>query len=257
MRRVGARRVGAAMPKQKDAIKSEDCPRVQARAYPGKFGRNNPGGTSLTREKYKKKAVQDWVASFKDNEKYENTYLADKTKFLVWHLRSLKVNYKEAYKLLVETETEKKNDDSEEEDNRGGNEEKGVECSEEEFTETDDMMETTDMMEIEGEGSDDMIEFEDNKSDKRVVVEFVVKRYMGKTDQELFEHDIEVPDEVKKSGQYKKRRHNYIEQKVNRYESCQEILETLSQAPPMVQEALKKRLFHLTNQEKSARLMVK
>ena len=119
------------------------------------------------------------------------------------------------------------------------------------------MMETTDMMEIEGEGGDDMMEFEDNKSDKRSAVEFVVKRYMEKTDQELFESDMEVPEVVTKSGKYKKRRQKYIEQKVNSYENSQEILETLSQAPPMVEEALKRRLVHLTNQEKSARLMVK
>ena len=293
----------------KDEISAEDCPRELAEAYPGKFNKNNLGGSTQTKQEYKKKAVQDWVANFGDKNSYQNTSLANKTRYLVLHLKNLNVKYKEAQKLLVEAEVEEKKEDREKEEKEReecceGDENRGQEYSvgeksganeggEGEMEETGELPEVVqstvdeDMMDFEDEvEAGRNIDFEDKQNSKeaseesdsdddcivkrrvnnfdskstwqkRASINFELKKYMEKTDIELFESDLKVPEFVEKSKKYKKRKLQYIEQKVNSYENSQEILENFSQAPSLIEEALRRRLVHLTNQEKSARLLVK
>ena len=77
------------MSKEKDEseIAREDCPPNCAAAYPGKFGRNNRGGSVLTKEEFTEVAVRCWIDHFADSEKYQNTSLAHKTRYLVRHLK--------------------------------------------------------------------------------------------------------------------------------------------------------------------------
>lgn len=293
----------------KDEISAEDCPRELAEAYPGKYNKNNLGGSTQTKQEYKKKAVQDWVANFGDKNSYQNTSLANKTRYLVLHLKNLNVKYKEAQKLLVEAEVEEKKEDREKEEKEReecceGDENRGQEYSvgeksganeggEGEMEETGELPEVVqstvdeDMMDFEDEvEAGRNIDFEDKQNSKeaseesdsdddcivkrrvnnfdskstwqkRASINFELKKYMEKTDIELFESDLKVPEFVEKSKKYKKRKLQYIEQKVNSYENSQEILENFSQAPSLIEEALRRRLVHLTNQEKSARLLVK
>ena len=91
-------------------ITRTDCPSTEAEKYPGKRGRNNPAGILLTRKEYVAKQVEDWIAHFKDNEKYENEYLSVKVKYLVQHLKVLNISTKVARKLLVELESKHQED---------------------------------------------------------------------------------------------------------------------------------------------------
>ena len=96
------------MSKEKDEseIAREDCPPNCAAAYPGKFGRNNRGGSVLTKEEFTEVAVRCWIDHFADSEKYQNTLLANKTRYLVRHLKVFKVSAKNARALLVKCESD-------------------------------------------------------------------------------------------------------------------------------------------------------
>ena len=156
----------------KDEISAEDCPRELAEAYPGKFNKNNLGGSTQTKQEYKKKAVQDWVANFGDKNSYQNTSLANKTRYLVLHLKNLNVKYKEAQKLLVEAEVEEKKEDREKEEKEReecceGDENRGQEYSVGEKSGANEggegeMEETGELPEVvQSTVDEDMMDFED------------------------------------------------------------------------------------------------
>ena len=90
-----------------DEISKENCPEFQPASYPGKFSRNNKGGSKLSRDEYKEEQVRKWVAHFGDSPKYDNTSLANKVIYLVQHLAPLKVKGTEARAILVKVESEK------------------------------------------------------------------------------------------------------------------------------------------------------
>ena len=96
-------------------------------------------------------------------------------------------------------------------------------------------------------------------SEKRAEREFVVREYLEKSDDELFEGGLEIPDCVQNSVRFKERKKRfittYLEDKG--YQDSQEILEALSQAPPVVEETLRQKISHLTKPQKAERLLLK
>ena len=91
----------------RNEITSGDCPHSQAAPYPGRYnGKNHKTGTHLSRNEFKKAQVRLWVSHFSGNPKYENTHLSNKMRYLIQHLKPLKVKAKEARALLVEIENE-------------------------------------------------------------------------------------------------------------------------------------------------------
>ena len=96
-------------------------------------------------------------------------------------------------------------------------------------------------------------------SEKRAEREFVVREYLEKSDYELFEGGLEIPVCVQNSVMFKERKKRfnttYLEDKG--YQDSQEILEALSQAPPVVEETLRQKISHLTKPQKAERLLLK
>ena len=277
------------MPKRKgeSEIGGEDCPANPATAYPGLYGRNNRNGSVLTKQKFKEEAVRRWVEHFGDSEKYENTSLAHKARYLIRHLKAFKVNTKEARALLVKVESDETKGDTEEEENPVEGE--GVEDDDGTLAAVNDdqMEEDEDVsndqqdelgggdgdgegyhseeedMQCDGEDDQDMELVEnledDSSEESRVAVEFEVRKFMEKSDEELFKSELEVPSCVEQSAKFKERKRKFIKTYMEEqdFQNSQEILEAFSQAPPVVEDCLKQRLSHLTKQEKATRLIVK
>ena len=118
-------------------------------------------------------------------------------------------------------------------------------------------------MQCDGEDDQDMELVEnledDSSEESRVAVEFEVRKFMEKSDEELFKSELEVPSCVEQSAKFKERKRKFIETYMEEqdFQNSQEILEAFSQAPPVVEDCLKQRLSHLTKQEKATRLIVK
>ena len=263
-----------------DEISQGDCPEFQAASYPGKFSRNNKGGSKLSRAEYKEEQVREWVAHFDDNPKYDNTSLAHKVRYLIQHLALLKVKSKEARAILVKVESESEKELLPEEANvrdQGEEQVNEEEDDQEEEEEEDDQKEeqeeggglgeeeVMDFVEAgERVSEDEMTEEEEMEThqerESRALREFEIGKYLDKTDQELFlSSDIVIPELVERSVGYNQRKENFINTYIEQedFQDSQEILEVLSQAPAVVKGALKEKLQHLTNQEKATRLVMK
>ena len=274
--------------KNEDEISQRDCPDYVAKSFPGKFSRNHPSGTLMSREDWKADQVRRWVQHFSDNPKYENTSLANKVMYLVRHLKLLKVKTGEARTLLVKVESDyDDNREVEGVDREGGGADQVEEGGDDgaNQVEEDDLIEVGDQVEegeqieggnIGGEGevhdqledmevdeeSDSEVEFGDDDEDneeRRGLVDFEVKKYLAKTDHELFESDLVIPVCVENSRKFKARRREFVRLFLEEKEwsTSQEILENLSQAPVAVQPTLRKNVVHLTKREKASRLIVK
>ena len=272
--------------KAKSEIAREDCPENPAIAYPGKYGRNNRGGSVLTREEFKEEAVRNWVDHFDESEKYQNTPLGHKAIYLARHLKRFNVDAKEARALIVKVESAQTREVAEQEQNpvvQGDDDRDGDGNSDRDGEGTGDaveQMEVGDGGEIGGEGDveNDMDYDEDNEDsdfeedndeedyheqevdeETRVQNEFEVKRFMEKSDNELFKSGLEIPLCVEKSAKFKERKKMFIKDYIEEqdFQDSQEILESLSQAPPVVEDTLKKKLKHISRQEKANRLVLK
>ena len=96
----------------------------------------------------------------------------------------------------------------------------------------------------------------------RVKIEIEIASILAKSDSELFEEGLNVPERVKRSKKYIDRKRNYIENyMIDKMAdlSSQEILMGFSQNPLAVQEsqAMISRLGHLSKEEKSNRVVTK
>lgn len=265
-------------------INAADCPPTPATAYPGRYGKNNKTGSIKTKQQFLEEAVRFWVEHFEGSDKYENTSLSNKARYLVWHLRALKVNVKKARALIVKVESDQRREVVGEreglvEDGQGAYGGGGDEADHVEEDNLDDQEEGEDGGEMENfdMGCDEeedwdhqlmvrgLIVSEEEKvggaesSEKRAEREFVVREYLEKSDDELFEGGLEIPDCVQNSVRFKERKKRfittYLEDKG--YQDSQEILEALSQAPPVVEETLRQKINHLTKPQKAERLLLK
>ena len=253
-----------------DEIRQEDCPNWTARGYPGKFNRHNRSGTLKTRDEWKQEEVRRWFGHFRDNPKYENTSVANKVMYLVTHLKVLKVKSGEARTLLVRAETEADEDgelqgrdvvdpvveanpsDGREVlgDGRGEGDDAGVGDGDMDVDTNEDKGEERE----EGEMDCDI-----GGEKGRSTVEFEVRKYLAKTDHELFETDLSIPTCVQNSRKFNARKNEYVRVYLEEHEmtTSQEMLEHFSQVPEAVQETIRESLVHLTKQEKSTRLLPK
>ena len=259
--------------KEEDEIRKEDCPDWIAKGYPGKFSKDKPSGTLMSKEEWKEDQVRRWFDHISENQKYESTSLAHKVRYLVPHLKMLNVKPGQARTLLVKVELEKAeeirglqggdvivggdgavNQDEEGdavEDNPGDGGE-GVGGGREGVGEEMDCDENNEESDVESE-----MDCDDQEG--RSVVDLEVRKYLERTDHELFESGLVIPSCVQKSRKFKARKREFIRVYMEESElaTSQEVLENLSQAPEAVQETLKETLAHLTKQEKANRLLVK
>ena len=88
-------------------ITQADCPAQIVPKYPGVYHRNNPDGSSLSKHEFIEHAVRQWVEHFNGSEKYENTSLANKARYLVPHLihhKTQRFSIKHIREMLVRAE---------------------------------------------------------------------------------------------------------------------------------------------------------
>ena len=257
--------------KYKEGIRIEDCPPGKAPLYPGKWSRNNKGGSDLSKSDFIDKVIKDWVLYFDNKEKYDETPWYNKTKYLVRYMEPLKVGKSVAKTKLIEIETSL-----------------AVEAESDELTNSQNI--NCSDMEIDKEVNSDKSRTERSRWDKFKNVENTLEL----NDKELFGGNIEIPEEVRKSIRYKQREKAYyldmpsktlfenpqnistytqntseFKEKQRQYveaymadnfaeSSSQEILEKLSETPMCVQnsEMFKNRLCHLSFEQRSQRLLL-
>ena len=250
-------------------ITKDDCPTEIAEPYPGLVRKDLRSGIVLTRGEYLEKTVKEWVEHFGDSENFQTTSLAKKAVYLFPHLIALKVNYNGAKKLLVAFES--KQPDTEVAEINNVEPPNDGAASDEEIMD-DDGEYVEDMEDNEGGGGnmemdnpeedEDMFCEDDNNESKRSAIEFEIEKMLSKTNKEIFEEDLEVPDTVQKSRRFMKRKKEYTETYVTDNFvglSSQEILVNFSQNPAAVQDsqAMKERLKHLKREEKANRTVLK
>ena len=106
-----------------------DNPPDPEEVYPGKFSRNNPVGSLKDREEFLLQKTREWFLFVKENPKYKNMYLSDKTKVLMGYLEKFKVQskklkkvrYAEAHNFLIQIESEIEEQDESVHQSEGGN----------------------------------------------------------------------------------------------------------------------------------------
>ena len=225
--------------------------------------------------------MRQWVKHFSDNPKYESTSIANKVIYLMQYLAPLKVKYKVARALLVQVENEVDKELEQGEENvrvdiEGAEEEdvnaRGNDGRDDDDGSQDDLSDVEEMdigEESERASDDEMaedpieeeieVQESDQEKEGRLQREFEIGRYLDKTDKELFESNLVVPNCVKRSVKYQLREKNFITAYLEQedFQDSQEVLEALSQASEVVEDALKEKLSHLTNQEKATRLLTK
>ena len=118
-----------------------------------------------------------------------------------------------------------------------------------------------DTSEAENDGSDTDMFAEDERVD-RTEKDFVIKKVMEQTDDELFvrEMDENIPGFVRKSRKYIKRKNKFIQKYIEEkdFQNSQEILQSYSQNPKVVtnSKSLKRKLEHLTHEERATKLIL-
>ena len=180
------------------SICAADCPTERAPPYPGVWTRKNPTGSLLSKSKYIESMVQQFVDHFGDSETFQNTSLSNKTKYLVLYLDHLKVKNKVAKKILADIESKQSKtspnivgEDERMETEREDDEDQTVDTS------TPDLL--ADMF-SDGEEQEDGL--------SRVKIEIEIASILAKSDSELFEEGLNVPERVKRSKKYIDRKRN-------------------------------------------------
>ena len=208
----------------------------------------------LTRKQYIEKQVEECISHFGDSETYKNELVSRKMRYLMPHLKALNVPSKVAVSLLIKLESRQNEVDDtmvrEEE-----LEEEAIASGEEEdndFEMTDDNHPNDVEMNCD----------EDSDTISRTEYELEVVKILSKSDSELFEDELDVSDQVRRSNRYIERKRKYteryVEDQLNGLNS-QDILSTFSQNPVAVQEsnALNEKLKHLSKQERANRTIHK
>ena len=253
-------------------IRQEDCPPGRAPHYPGKKTKNNKSGSDLSYSDYLDKVISDWVSYFEGSQKYQECPFSVKTMYLVTYLRHLNVTKSEAGRRLIAAETML----ATRADDKILSDSQGALCTDMDIDE-----------EIEWwEASSERSKWDKNKK---------VDNFLELSDQTLFNPDIKIPEDVKKSTRFKQREKKYLlalsdkdlferNQSISKYtqnsdeykeryqkyvtnymeenfavSSSQEMLEKLSQTPNTIQNShmFKDLLSHLSNEEKSEKLVMK
>ena len=258
--------------KYREEIRQADCPAGKAPPYPGKKNKNNKGGSELSHSDFVDNVIAEWVKHFENSEKYEGAPWGQKIKYLVWYLEPLKVSRSVAKSKLIAVETML-----------------AEEAQKTELTDSQNALCTD--MDIDRAGDGEQTRSDRSRWEKFKEVEQVLKL----ADDELFEGDRVVPQEVKQAIRYKQREKQYYlaksdddlfekshnlstyvtnsdeykerqQQYVTSYmednfhqSSSQDILEKSSQTPSCIQNSdlYKALISHLSFEEKSERLVWK
>ena len=266
-------------------ITKEDCPPQTAPPYPGKWSRENPRGTSVSRSDYIDHLVDNWVKHFEDSQSYQNSTLSHKAKYLVRYLVNVnvnwrKVNAKVATKLLVQAEIRlagggcHTGDESHAENdmvdqdgtNRQGEQTNtgriDAELVGDHRMVEEDMDLTVNEAAIDGDedmfSEEELTEEEVSRREKELEIERVLKM----SDKQLFEENNHIPEVVQKSRKFLERKSEYTERYIEENFSnlsSQGILENLSQTPNIVKESneIKDKLSHLSLEDKANRTALK
>ena len=219
--------------RQGNMLKASHCDLPPPKKYPGKYGRNNKGGTLMTKEDWIKNEAKVWVARMKNHESYDASYFSSKVDCLLSWLRKQfhKITTKETKTILYELEETMDNPQeittTAEESQRNEDQNLGEEQMEMDYDErpiSPDMFDCEDM--------------EDEGSLTRVEMENVIKEYTEKITKDIIEREDTLPKFVKNSRIYKQRKEEYISEFVDqlfeRY-SSQDIANSLSQLPNFIQ----------------------
>ena len=276
------------MSKHKDLIRLDDCPAGKAPYYPGKKSKDNRNGSELSRSEFVDKVISNWVEHFNGSELYERAPWHNKTSYLMIYLKPLNITRTEAgqrliaieKKLVVEAQDKKLSDsqnmiENDMEIDTGPvdlqiSPEQSFEDSPEQSPErSSDRSRWHKYKEVETflklsdeELFDGNIEIPDHVVAATRFKKREMQFLLAKTDVELFEQDKYIPSYTKKSSEFQERQNRYI----NKYmedtfalSSSQDLLENLSQTPKTVQnsEIFKNFLSHLSNEERSQRLVMK
>ena len=190
-----------------------------AEGYPGKYRKDNPTGSLLTKKQHIEKQVQNWIDHFGDSQDYQNENLANKVRYLERHMKPLNVTRKAARKLLVQLESK--------------HAERGIQTVPERQLENNNVDEE---MEFDNEGENPVVENVDNvemidsehNSDEDMFAEDDIDReftrnasdlelatVLAKSDVELFEEGLEVSPHVERSKKYIEMRRHFIDKYVD------------------------------------------
>ena len=233
------------MPHSKVVIRlnAADNPPNNAPPYPGKWSRQNHKGITKSKTEYYQEVTNLWLEFVKEKPGYKSTFMADQAKALSLHLGQSKkkgrgaVTHLQCREFITRAEKRLREiDHPGEEGGRGqvGQEQGQGMCEAGGSQQADEAMVVNDNIEIGDTGRDQvgvLSESSDdddwmNKPDRKERVEqvFVVKKFLEKTDEEVFESGITVEDIFGFSPEYssifKTRREEYArkicEQKTDR-----------------------------------------
>lgn len=259
---------------ERDKINQDDCPSDPASHYPGKKSRNNPRGSSLTKDSFIDEEIVKWVRHFNNSDRYNTTPFGHRVMYLRKHLRYLNVPLTDIKEKLMKIERNI-----------------AQENVEENIVQSQNLLNNEMDIDVAASASQE----KDNSHISRWDIEEQINQILMMTDEQIFESDLIIKDYVKTSVKYKRREVSYILSKsdeeifsmydniaphikrtkefIARYKnyaesymedhfaqaSSQEILLRIPETPIVVQhsDAYKKRLCHLSFQEKSERLVMK
>ena len=200
-------------------ITRADCPSKIADPYPGKWSKNNPAGSLLTRKEYVEKQVQDWIEHFKDSEQYQHELVTSKVRYFMQHLKVFNMTYKAVLKLLVELESRLKETDADDisvgqmQDEVMDEDTEVGDSSQLGGNEHDQNENSVEMFDDENSSDVDMFGDEEtsNGDHRRVETELELAKVLANTDAQLFEQGLDVSERVKRSKKYIERKRKYSE----------------------------------------------
>ena len=233
-------------------LKKSDCKIPPPDPYPGIVHHKNTGGTLLSRDDWVKFECKKWMDEMQKSEKYDVTYFSDKVHCLKgWLVKTFaNVSLKVVKNILYDLESNLQDED---------NPSVKSEESDSENSEIDDEMMDED--ENDEQNSPDLFasdseKMEDDPPLTRKGKISTITFYVEQLDENLLDDEEVVPEFVKNSRRYKKRRNEFIEHFVDkqfeRY-SSQEIASSHSQLPKWVQshKYIREKFSHRTKEELS------
>ena len=218
------------MAPQDKMLKKSDCNLPNPTCWPGKFNKNNKEGTLITKEDWIKSEAKLWINKMKEHEKYDVTYFSVKVVCLLGWLKKgfPKLTTKETRNILYELEEETSNESEKDET---PNEDAHQDRIEPMDTETNF---------INRPGSPDLFDSDDDEQMEEVCdltrkdKDFSIKQYVDKMSKTLIESEDSMPDFVKNSRIYKKKKNEFIEGYIDQIfeaSSSQDVALQLSQFP--------------------------
>ena len=222
--------------------------------YPGKFNKNNKGGTLKSKSEWKLQETRKWYNEMSKSADYDDTPFYNRSRnFKTWMDRKMSIT--EAKQLLIEVESESMQAN-------GG----AAELENDEFGEAND-----DPMDVSVEDLNDSVDMfeefergiEDNPKSTRkemtIEKEDTIQKFLSLSDSEILDRD-DIPKFVQKDMRFIEKTEKLVQDFVDtNYESSQDILDQMTQIPRYIRdhEALQTKIKHLSKTEMSERRIVK